>query len=72
VVSNQDVRQIILSPCFLLLTVCSWAQSPSARKTEQAAIQSAKKLLVSSLDSSLPKVSLEFFLKYEAPGVPIK
>ena len=29
-------------------------------------MQRAKNVLVSSLDSSLPKVSLEFFLNYES------
>jgi len=54
------------------LLVCSWAQPPSGNKSEQAAIQRAKNALVSSLDRSLPKVSLEFFLNYEAGGEPIK
>jgi len=37
-----------------------------------AAIQPVKTLLISSLDRSLPKVTLEFFLKYEGEGAPIK
>ena len=63
---------MILSLCFLLLTVCLWAQPSSANKTEKVAIQHAKSLIVSSLDRSLPNVSLEVFLKYEGGGAPIK
>ena len=35
-------------------------------------IQRVKTLSISSLDRSLPKVRLEFFLKYEGEGAPIK
>jgi len=66
------MRQWILSLWALLLTVCSWAQPSSANKTEEVAIQRAKSLIVSSFDHSLPNVSLEFFLKYEAEGARIK
>jgi hypothetical protein len=66
------MRQIILGLWFLLLTVSVWAQPPSGNKTEQAAVQRAKNALVSSLDRSLPKVSLEFFLNYESGGASIK
>jgi hypothetical protein len=48
------------------------AQPSAADKTNQAAIQRAKSVLVSSLDSSLPKVSLEFFLNYESGGADIR
>ena len=63
---------MILSLSVLLLTVYLWAQPPSANKKQKAAIQRAKNLIVSSFDRSLPNVSLEFFLKYEAGGAPIK
>jgi hypothetical protein len=63
---------MILSLWVLLLTVYLWAQPPSANKKQKAAIQRAKNLIVSSFDRSLPNVSLEFFLKYEAGGAPIK
>jgi hypothetical protein len=66
------MRQTILSLLFLLLAFCVRAQGPSADKTEIGAIQRVKKLLISSLDRSLPKVTLEFFLKYEGEGEPIK
>jgi len=66
------MRRIILSFWFVLFTGCWWAQPQSADKAEQVAIQRAKKALVSSLDHSLPKVSLEFFLNYEAGGAPIQ
>lgn len=63
---------MILSVCFVLVTVLFRAQVPTPDKAQQAAIQRAKKVLASSLDSSLPKVSLEFFLNYEGGGTPIK
>jgi hypothetical protein len=62
---------MILSFCLLLIGSL-FAQTPGADKTDQAAIQRAKSALVSSLDSSLPKVSLEFFLKYESGGADIR
>lgn len=68
--SNRGVRQIILSGV-LLVTVCSWGQVPSGNKREKAAIQRAKNQLVSSFDRTLPRVTLEFFLKYESGGAPI-
>ena len=49
-----------------------WAQGPSADKREMSAIQRVKTLPVSSLDRDLPKVTLEFFLRYEGEGAPIK
>lgn len=58
--------------CVLLPSACLWAQRSSVNKTEKVAIQRAKSLRVSSLDRSLPNVSLEFFLKYEGRGAPIK
>jgi hypothetical protein len=72
VVSNRGMRQMNLSLWVLLLTVSVWAQPSSANKTEKVAIQRAKSLIVSSFDRSLPNVSLEFFLKYEGEGAPIK
>jgi hypothetical protein len=66
------MRQMILSHLFLLLTFCVWAQGPSANKMEMDAIQRVKALPISSLDRSLPKVTLEFLLKYEGEGAPIK
>jgi hypothetical protein len=66
------MRLTILSVLSLLLTFCVWAQGPSADKTEMAPIQRVRTLLISSLDRSLPKVTLEFFLKYEGEGAPIK
>jgi len=63
---------MILNLWILLLTVCLWAQGSSANRTDQAAIRRAKNLMVSTFDRGLPNVSLEFFLKYEGGGAPIK
>ena len=71
VVSNTGMRPMILTFWFALFACSLWAQQ-AADKPEKAAIQRAKNVLVSSLDSSLPKVSLEFFLNYEAGGAPIQ
>jgi len=72
VVSNRRMRRMVLNFWVLLLTVCLWAQQSSVNNTERVAIQRAKNLIVSSFDRSLPNVSLEFFLKYEGGGAPIK
>jgi hypothetical protein len=64
------MRQIVLIS-FLLLGTCSWGQAPSANKQEKVAIERTKNQLVSSFDRSLPKVTLEFFLKCESGGAPI-
>ncbi len=63
---------MILSLFVLLVVSVAEAQVPSIDKTEQTALQHAKNALVSSLDSSLPKVSLEFFLNYESGGAGIR
>ena len=55
----------------VLLSALPWAQPAPPHKLERSAIQRARNVLVSSLDSSLPKVSLEFFLKNEGAGAPI-
>jgi len=62
----------ILTLLFLQLTFCARAQGPSADKSEMDAIQRVKTLPISSLDRSLPKVTLEFFLEYEGAGAPIQ
>jgi hypothetical protein len=66
------MRQTILRFLFLLVAFCVWAQRPSADKTESGVIERVKVLPISSLDDTLPKVTLEFFLKYEGEGAPIK
>lgn len=66
------MRQTILTLSFQLLTLCVWAQGSSADKTEMDTIQQVKTLLVSTLDHDLPKVTLEFFLRYEGEGAPIR
>ena len=62
---------MILIFWFALFTSYLWAQPSVPDKTEQAAVQGAKNVLVSSLDHSLPKVSLEFFLNYESGSADI-
>src|SRR5438105_548918 len=69
--SNTGMRPV-LGLLFLLLTSCVRAQGPSADKAEMDVIQRVKTVPVSSLDRGLPKVTLEFFLKYEGAGAPIQ
>jgi hypothetical protein len=52
-----------------LFAACACAQSSNG--VSQSIIGRAKKFTVASLDSRLPKVSLEFFLNYEAQGLPV-
>ena len=69
--SNALMRQMILGLSFLILVGSLYAQPSPEDKQEKETIQHAKSLLVSSLDRSLPKVSLEYFLKYEGGGAAI-
>jgi len=66
------MRLAILSLGLLAFSLGALAQSPSSTIRERAAVLHAKNLLVSSLDSRLPRISLEYFLAYEAEGVPGK
>ena len=69
---QYSMGQTILGFLLLLLAFHAWAQGPPGDKTEAGAIERVKALLISSLDRTLPKVTLEFFLKYEGAGAPIK
>src|SRR5215472_13272815 len=57
---------------FALFGGSLWAQHPYISETKQDAIKHVKNLQVASLDPSLPKVTLEFFLKYEGEGASIE
>ncbi len=56
---------------FLLSSLFILTQGPSGNDTKGSAIERIKALPVSSLDRSLPKVTLEFFLEYEGEGAPL-
>jgi hypothetical protein len=71
VVSNTGMRRIVLSLGFLMAAVFLWAQPPTSKKIEKAAIRRAKSAMVSTFDRGLPKVTLEFFLNYEAAGATV-
>jgi hypothetical protein len=71
-VSNNNVQPAVYSLCCLLCTISVQSQSAPLAKTKLAAIQSAKHVIVRSIDRSLPKVTLEFFLNYEAEGSTVK
>src|SRR5579863_532254 len=55
-----------------LLSTSLCAQSGPDRRAGDDSIDRAKHLVVSSMDRRLPKVSLEFFLEYEAEGAPVE
>jgi hypothetical protein len=60
---------------FLVFVLCICPlreQSSYIAESEKDTVERVKSLLVSSLDSGLPKVTLEFFLKYEGEGGPIE
>ena len=70
--SNMQMPSRASSFVFLLVTCSLWAQHPYPSKAKVAVIRRVKTVDVSSLDRGLPKVTLEFFLKYEGGGVPIR
>ena len=71
-VSDISMGRVSLTFFFLVLASCL-AQPQASKKTqEEPVIQRAKTVLASSLDSTLPKVSLEFFLNYESGGADIE
>jgi hypothetical protein len=69
--SNYFMPVTIVTIWLVLLIGCSCAQSIAQDAREKETIQRTKRLLVSSVDRSLPKVSLEYFLKYESAGADI-
>lgn len=71
-VSNMDMLSRVSSLISVLLSCSLWAQHTYPNKAEEAAIERVKSTQVSSLDGSLPKVTLEFFLRYEGEGAAIK
>ena len=56
---------------FVIISRCPCARAQHDSVNDEAVIRRAKAIPVSSLDSSLPNVSLEFFLEYEAGGESI-
>lgn len=71
-VSNMSMYSRVSSLIFVLLASSLWAQQANPNKAEDAAIRQVKTVDISSLDRGLPKVTLDFFLKYEGEGAPIK
>jgi hypothetical protein len=53
-------------------SLCALGQTCPSEKRDDAAIQHVKNLLAFSLDSRLPRVSLEYFLAYETDGAPAR
>jgi hypothetical protein len=64
------MRRILVSFCGVLLAVFLHAQT-HIRNANDAALKAAKNATISTFDSALPSISLEYFLKYESKGVPI-
>jgi hypothetical protein len=57
--------------CLLLFATIYAAQETREDKRDKAAIERAQSVLVSTFDSSLPKVSLKFFLESEGEGAKV-
>ena len=70
--SNMRMPSRFSKCVFLFVTCALWAQHPYPNKAKVAVIRRVKTVDVSSLDHGLPKVTLEFFLKYEGEGAPIR
>ena len=70
--SNMQMPGKFSSFVFLFVTCSLWAQHRYPNKAKVAVIRRVKIVDVSSLDRGLPKVTLEFFLKYEGEGAPIR
>ena len=57
----------------MVLCASAYAQqAATTTKSERSVIEKVKKVSVSEIDRDLPDVSLEFFLKYESEGAPIR
>lgn len=56
----------------LLLVVVPASPQTAQQKSDRAALERAKSVLVSTLDRTLPRVSLEFFLSNESDGARIQ
>jgi hypothetical protein len=65
------VRQSVFTLCIVLLAVPLQGQFRQSGSNTAAAIKAAKNTLISTLDSNLPNISLEYFLKYESDNAPI-
>ena len=69
--SNKEMLCGISTVGFLLLSCLLWSQSSHSTRAEDNDIERVKTLQVSSLDHSLPRVTVKLFLNYEGGGVPI-
>jgi hypothetical protein len=63
-------RAVLIIGLVLCATRVGLAQTSGA-KSQHGAIQIAKRALISNFDSNLPRISLEYFLNYEAAGASV-
>lgn len=61
----------ILALALVLMLLQVFLRAQSATELDRAAVARAKNVIASALDDRLPKISLEFFLQYEAAGKPV-
>lgn len=54
----------------MLLALGLWSQTHA--NTADPAIQTAKRVVISALDSNLPSITLEYFLTYESGGASVE
>lgn len=64
--------RVFLVTLTLLISSTLSAQTTSRDKADKEAIEYAQKILVSSLDRNLPRVTLKFFLENESEGARIQ
>lgn len=65
------MRTLLQLGVLALLPAALVAQGPSESKQEKAAIERGQKVLISTFDKSLPKVTLKFFRESESDGAKI-
>lgn len=67
----KSVRRSVFILCIVLLAAPLQGQSRQSDSNTAAAIKAAKNTLISNLDSNLPHISLEYFLRYESDNAPV-
>ena len=63
--------RVFLVTLVLLITCTTSAQTASRERADKEAIEYAQRVLVSSLDHNLPRITLRFFLENESDGARI-
>ncbi len=65
------MRVSSLAIALMIIVAPAFSQTPSREKADREAIEYAKSIPVSTLDRTLPRVTLQFFLDNESSGARI-